>query len=103
MISKLILALAFVALVSSNLHLNVKYRDIFSGNEELTEKIAEQIYMEFRSPYFERSQYRFSIFYDRLQKIKKHNAEEHTWWQGINDFSDMTFEEFAARKLMAPQ
>lgn len=91
MISKLILAFAFVALVSSNLHLNVKYRNVISGEEELTERLAQEIYLKFRSPYFEQSQYRFDIFYSRLQKIKKHNTGEHTWWQGINDFTDMTF------------
>ncbi len=28
---------------------------------------------------------------------------QHSWTQGINDFSDMTFEEFKERSLMTPQ
>jgi cathepsin H len=43
------------------------------------------------------------VFYKTLQEIKEHNAGKHTWTQGINEFSDMTFEEFKAVKLMAPQ
>lgn len=28
---------------------------------------------------------------------------KHSWTQGINDYSDMTFEEFEAERLMDPQ
>lgn len=51
----------------------------------------------------EKSFFRFKIFYENLKTIKQHNSEDHTWTQGINDFTDMTFEEFASDKLMAPQ
>jgi hypothetical protein len=36
-------------------------------------------------------------------EIQKHNSEEHTWRQGINDYSDMTFDEFKINMLEAPQ
>ena len=101
--SKIILALLIVGLASANLHLNVKFRNILDGPEELTERIAQQIYLEFHSPNFERSDYRFQVFYETLKEIKDHNAGQHSWKQGVNDFSDMTFEEFKADKLMAPQ
>ncbi len=48
--------------------------------------------MNFKSPYFGRSEYRFKVFYETLKEIKEHNSGSHTWKQGINDFSDMTFE-----------
>lgn len=103
MISKIILALLVVSLASANMHLNVKFRDVLNGPQELTERVAQQIYLEFRSPNFERSDYRFKVFYDTLKEIKAHNSGEHSWSQGINDFSDMTFEEFKQDRLMAPQ
>ena len=43
------------------------------------------------------------MFFENLKTIKKHNSEDHSWSQGINDFTDMTFEEFFNDKLMEPQ
>jgi len=37
---------------------------------------------------------RFEIFKDNMEKIKKHNSDEHSWTMGITQFSDMTAEEF---------
>ena len=101
--SKVILALLIVGLASANLHPNVKFRDVVQGAQPLTERIAQQIYLEYHSPHFVRSDYRFQVFYNTLKEISAHNAGDHTWTQGINDFSDMTFEEFKENKLMAPQ
>ena len=103
MISKIILAFLVIALASANLHRNVRYRSVLDGPEELTERVAQQIYLEFRSPHYERSDYRFQVFYETLKEIKAHNNGDHSWWQGINDFSDMTFDEFKENRLMAPQ
>lgn len=89
--------------VLANLHLNVKYRNFLEGSYPLTEKIAREIYKEYQSTQNEKSFFRFKIFYDNLKTIKKHNSEDHSWTQGINDYTDMTFEEFASDKLMAPQ
>ena len=38
--------------------------------------------------------YRRSIFEAKLAKIEAHNAKNLSWKKGINQFSDMTFEEF---------
>lgn len=103
MISKFILTLAVLSLVSANLHLNIKYKNILDGPEPLTERVAQEIYMNFRSPNFERSEYRFKVFFETLKEIKEHNSGKHSWRQGINDLSDMTFEEFKSDRLMAPQ
>lgn len=40
--------------------------------------------------------YRFEIFKDNMEEIKRHNAEGHTWTKGITQFADMTAEEFVA-------
>ena len=39
----------------------------------------------------------------KLENIIKHNKAGKSWLKGINDFSDMTFEEFKQKKLMEPQ
>ena len=59
-----------------------------------SELTARRIYNEFHSPYTEKSEYRFKIFAENLIEIREHNMEIHSWQQGINDFTDMTFEEF---------
>ena len=43
--SKIILAVLLVALATANLHLNVKFRNVLAGPDELTERIAQQIYL----------------------------------------------------------
>jgi len=48
--------------VSCNLHLNVKYRDVLHGRNELTEELARQIYFEFESVYATKSESHFEIF-----------------------------------------
>jgi len=103
MISKFLLVLTILGLATANLHLNVKYRNIIDGEGALDEKIAQEIYQGFKSLHFERSEYRFKIFFETLKEIRNHNVGKYTWRQGINDFSDMTWEEFKAEKLMAPQ
>lgn len=103
MLPKIILLLTIVCFATANLHLNYKYRNVITGTEPLTERIAREIYMGYKSVSFERSDYRFKIFYEALKEIKEHNAGKHTWQQGINDFTDMTWEEFKQARLMAPQ
>ena len=38
--------------------------------------------------------YRRSVFEAKLAKIEAHNAKNLSWRKGVNEFSDMTFEEF---------
>jgi cathepsin L len=64
---------------------------------------ARKIYNEYHTPYTTQSEYRFKIFVENLIEIRNHNMGKHTWQQGINDFTDMTFEEFTEERLMAPQ
>jgi hypothetical protein len=52
MISKVILILTIIGLATANLHLNFKYRNVLEGQEPLTQRLAQDIYMQFKSPYF---------------------------------------------------
>jgi len=40
---------------------------------------------------------RFKIFKENFAKIKEHNSQDHTYTVGLNQFSDMTNEEFKAK------
>jgi len=99
---KILLILGLATLCFSNLHLNVKYRNFLNGVGSFDESAAREIYSQFTSVRG-KSEYRFKVFVDTLKEIRAHNQGKHTWTQGINDYSDMTFEEFKADKLMAPQ
>ena len=46
--------------------------------------------------------YRFGIFSAKYEEIERFNAEEHSWKKGLNQFSDLTTEEFAEEFLMEP-
>lgn len=67
MISKIILTLTILSLATANIHLNIKYRSVLSGADELNERVAQEIYGQFRSPNFEKSDYRFKIFFETLK------------------------------------
>jgi len=83
--------------------LNIKYRNFLNGEGEFDEKLAKTIYAQFHSPYTSKSDFRFKIFAQTLIEVRNHNMGKHSWKQGINDFSDMTFEEFSEERLMKPQ
>ena len=42
-------------------------------------------------------------FEQSLQRVAAHNAGDHSWRAGINQFSDLSDEEFKAKVLMRPQ
>lgn len=42
---------------------------------------------------------RFDIFRNNLDKIRKHNAEPHSWKMVINQYADLTWEEFKRDRL----
>lgn len=33
---------------------------------------------------------RFSVFWENLRKIEKHNSEGHSWTMGVTKFADLT-------------
>jgi len=43
--------------------------------------------------------HRFNIFKAKLDEITAHNAGNHTWLMGVNEFSDMTWDEFSQHML----
>ncbi len=102
MTAKLFLLVLLVASISANQYLNVKYRNVLEGDQPLTNHLARQMFEEFQTTR-EKTSYRFQIFYDNLKTIKQHNSEGHSWSQGVNAFTDLTFEEFVSDNLMEPQ
>merc|ERR1712115_103468 len=38
--------------------------------------------------------YRFGVFKDKMDEISEHNSQNHSWTMGINQFSDLTAQEF---------
>jgi hypothetical protein len=46
---------------------------------------------------------RFKIFEKTILDIISHNKKNLSWTQGINDFTDLTEDEFRSLRLMAPQ
>ena len=101
--SKFLLICTLLVVALSNVHLNIKYRSFLDGESFFSDATAKAIYNEYRSPYNEKSDYRFKIFAMTLLEIRNHNMGKHSWTKGINDFSDMTHEEFEEEYLMAPQ
>jgi cathepsin H len=99
----IVIFVGLLILACCNLHLNVKYRDVLHGRNELTEELARQIYSEFESVHATKSESHYEIFRDTLQEIRDHNMKKLLWTQGINDYSDLTFEQFFNLRLMAPQ
>jgi len=46
---------------------------------------------------------RRAIYYDNVAEIEQINSENRGWQAGVNEHSDLTWEEFKAKFLMAPQ
>jgi cathepsin H len=101
--SKILLLACLVAVSLANLQLNIRYRAFVNGENIFSESVAREIYSRFHSPYTTKSELRFKIFAESLLEIRNHNMGRHSWSQGINDFTDMTHEEFAEQRLMKPQ
>lgn len=100
---KILTLLVLVGVAICNVHLNVKYRDVLYGRQAITEEIAREIYSEFQSVYAEKSEQRYEIFRKTLDQVITHNMKRTSWVQGLNDYSDISFEEFKKMRLMAPQ
>ena len=100
---KILVISALIVLSLSNQHLNTKYHQFLHGKEPFSQVKVKKIYEEYTSHFVGKSPYRFRVFEQTLKDIVKHNTEEHSWKQGINDFTDLTFEEFKESRLMEPQ
>jgi len=59
-------------------------------------KIAEVVERTEGYPHKAEHDYRFEIFKDNMEEIKRHNALNLSWKKGITQFADMTGEEFKA-------
>jgi cathepsin L len=45
------------------------------------------------------TQYRYDIFKTNMEKINEHNSKNYTWKMSINQWSDMSWEEFSNSKI----
>jgi len=59
-------------------------------------KISEVVERTQGYPHKAEHDYRFEIFKDSMEEIKRHNALNLSWRKGITQFADMTGEEFKA-------
>lgn len=75
---------------------------LFSYNAQLNNNELAQ-FEEFKTTYgkiytLEENVYRFGVFITNLKKINQHNADKtQTYTMGVNQFTDMTNEEFAGK------
>ena len=100
---KILAIVVLTVCVFCNQHLNDKYHDVLHGQNPIAEDISRQIYGQFKSVYSLQSESRYQIFSAKLEEMRQHNLLGLSWTQGINDYSDLTFEEFMGLRLMAPQ
>jgi len=84
-----IIALCLVALACARVHhiRESEYQNEFVKFVSEYNKVYDSVENTFN---------RFAIFKDNLNKINEINAANLTWWAGVNEFSDMTEEEFLA-------
>jgi C1A family cysteine protease len=83
-----VLFLALVAVVCARVHIrHSEYQNEFVKFVNEYNKVYDSVETTFS---------RFAIFKDNLNKINDINAANLTWWAGVNEYSDMTEEEFLA-------
>lgn len=105
--SAIISVLFWLCLVNASLtfgEYKQTYADIVSGRAELTDEIAQEMYSNFLLTFKGTSEIhsdhyleRYPIFKENLNTVIRHNLDSSkTWRMGINEYSDMTTEEFFA-------
>jgi len=88
--------LASLALVSASTH--------HAKTLAPTEKELESMFTSFVKTYNKKYTHddffnRFSTFKTNMEKIRVHNAQKKSYTLGVNEFADMTWEEFRSTKL----
>jgi hypothetical protein len=86
---KCVVLLALVAFASAGLLAEERYQEEFVSYLEQYEKSygVEEFFT------------RFGIFKNNYDIMLRHNAANHTWYMGVNQFTDMTEEEFTKTYL----
>lgn len=100
---KSILFIILVLGVFSSADINLKFKSVLSGQQALTKAVVREMYFNHFISDRPKSTFRFNIFERNLQETIAHNLGNNSWEKGINQFSDMTWPEFKAMHLMAPQ
>merc|ERR1719495_1238017 len=85
--------LSFLALITvtvavdvSEPHARLQFAKFMADHEKMYDTRSEELY-------------RFEVFNTNLKKIMEHNEAGHSYKMGINEFSDLTQEEFESRHL----
>ncbi|XP_051912642.1 LOW QUALITY PROTEIN: uncharacterized protein LOC127594963 [Hippocampus zosterae] len=87
-----------------NADLNDWYWQYLSGEQPMPAFVPHLVYLLYEPVHTPgHSMFRFQIFEQTLHEIIAHNKLKLSWTKGINDFTDLTWEEFRGLKLMAPQ
>jgi len=74
----------FAFLAVANAYTQLEYENAFATFLKEYNKVYEG----------DEVQYRFSVFKSTMDTIEEHNSGNHTWTMGVNQFSDLTPEEF---------
>jgi cathepsin L len=88
-----LLVLALALCVFAQLHTEKEYRFLFG-------KWQQEHNKKYNTP--GELEYRYNIFKKNMDFILKHNSEEHSYTVGMNQFGDLSHEEFVARYLSRP-
>ncbi len=105
----ILIALLFVITSTRPSTENDTVNNIF---ESLMSKPPKEIFKVFHLIYKKSNHYelnseegikRYRIFKENLKNIKAHNAKGLSWQEGINEFTDLTDNEFEAIYLMKPE
>jgi len=86
----LFVALAALSVVSAAPYVEAEYQYMFTKWMTSNEKHYE----------IEDFFHRYSIFKDNLNFINEHNAQNHSYTVGVNEFADLTSEEFGKRNTL---
>jgi len=76
-----------------------------AAHHDLESYTFEQYLLDFNKSYDDPHEYqrRSEIFASNVQEMMEHNAGNHSWTKGINQFADWTNDEFRQNMLMDPR
>jgi cathepsin H len=93
-----------VVLCDKNDWMNIRYEKYLSGREAMPNFVPDLMFMLYRPVHTpDRSAPYEKVFKATVSRIIAHNKKGLGWTMGINDFADVTWQQFKGLRLMAPQ
>jgi len=71
-----------------------------------TKELFKVFHLLFKKPYNLNSELaiqKYRVFKDNVRDIKEHNAKKLSWWAAINEYSDLTYQEFRNHFNLKPR